>query len=62
MSSIENVEAVKIKAKFNGATGNYSAILTAFPNEDWQVLAKKFVEEYLGLTFNPLTTQISIMY
>ena len=33
LSSIENVEAVKIKAKFNGATGNYSAILTAFPNE-----------------------------
>lgn len=58
LSSIENVEAVKIKAKFNGATGNYSAILTTFPNEDWQVLAKKFVEEYLGLTFNPLTTQI----
>ncbi|MCR1957728.1 adenylosuccinate lyase [Thomasclavelia ramosa] len=58
LSSIENVEAVEIKAKFNGATGNYSAILTAFPNEDWQVLAKKFVEEYLGLTFNPLTTQI----
>lgn len=58
LSSIENVEAVKIKAKFNGATGNYSAILTAFPSEDWQVLAKKFVEEYLGLTFNPLTTQI----
>lgn len=58
LSSIENIEAVKIKAKFNGATGNYSAILTAFPNEDWQNLAKKFVEEYLGLTFNPLTTQI----
>ena len=58
LSSIENVEAVKIKAKFNGATGNYSAILTAFPNEDWQVLSKKFVEEYLVLTFNPLTTQI----
>ena len=58
MSSIENVENVQIKAKFNGATGNYSAILTAFPNVDWQVMAKKFVEEYLGLTFNPLTTQI----
>ena len=43
-SSIENIENIKIKAKFNGATGNYSAILTAFPNEDWQVLAKKFVE------------------
>jgi len=57
-SSIENVENVKIKAKFNGATGNYSAILTAFPNVDWQSMAKKFVEEYLGLCFNPLTTQI----
>lgn len=58
LSSIENVENIQIKAKFNGATGNYSAILTAFPNVDWQVYAKKFVEEYLGLTFNPLTTQI----
>ena len=58
MSSIENIENIQIKAKFNGATGNYSAILTAFPHLDWQVLAKKFVEEYLGLTFNPLTTQI----
>ena len=58
LSSIENVESIKIKAKFNGATGNYSAILTAFPDIDWQTMAKKFVEEYLGLTFNPLTTQI----
>ena len=58
MSSIENIESIQIKAKFNGATGNYSAILTAFPNVDWQTMAKKFVEEYLGLTYNPLTTQI----
>lgn len=57
-SSIQNVENIQIKAKFNGATGNYSAILTAFPNIDWQKMAKKFVEEYLGLCFNPLTTQI----
>lgn len=57
-SSIENVENVQIKAKFNGATGNYSAILTAFPNVDWQTMNKKFVEEYLGLVYNPLTTQI----
>ena len=58
LSSIANIESIKIKAKFNGATGNYSAILTAFPDIDWQTMAKKFVEEYLGLTFNPLTTQI----
>ena len=57
-SSIENVENIQIKAKFNGATGNYSAILTAFPNIDWPSMAKRFVEEYLGLTFNPFTTQI----
>lgn len=57
-SSIENIENIKIKAKFNGATGNYSAILTAFHQLDWQTLNKKFVEEYLGLTYNPLTTQI----
>lgn len=57
-SSIENIENIKIKAKFNGATGNYSAILTAFPNLNWRELNKKFVEEYLGLTYNPLTTQI----
>ncbi len=58
LSSIENVESIKVKAKFNGATGNYSAILTAFPNEDWEALNKEFVEDYLGLTFNPFTTQI----
>ena len=57
-SSIENIENIQIKAKLNGATGNYSAILTAFPNVDWPSMAKRFVEEYLGLTFNPLTTQI----
>lgn len=46
-SSIQNIEDIKIKAKFNGATGNYSAILTAFPNLDWPSVAKQFVEEYL---------------
>ncbi|MBO6047858.1 MAG: adenylosuccinate lyase [Erysipelotrichaceae bacterium] len=58
LSSIENIESIKIKAKFNGATGNYAAITTAFPNQDWEALSKAFVEESLGLTFNPLTTQI----
>lgn len=57
-STIEHVESIKIKAKFNGATGNYSAISTAFPNEDWPALCQKFVEDYLGLAFNPCTTQI----
>jgi adenylosuccinate lyase len=57
-SSIENIESIKIKAKFNGATGNYSAIGVPFPNINWEEANKDFVENYLGLTFNPFTTQI----
>ena len=37
-NDISEIENIKIKAKFNGATGNYSAILTAFPQLDWQTL------------------------
>lgn len=56
--SLENIHSIKIRAKFNGATGNYSAISVAFPEEDWRRLSKKFVEEYLQLDFSPVTTQI----
>lgn len=56
--SLENIKSTKIYAKFNGATGNYAAISVAFPNNDWQALSKTFIEEYLGLDFNPITTQI----
>ena len=56
--ALEHIESIAIKAKFNGATGNYSAIGIPFPNIDWEKANKEFVEDYLGLTFNPLTTQI----
>lgn len=56
--SVENVKSIKACAKFNGATGNYAAISVAFPDENWPELAKYFVEDYLGLEFNPVTTQI----
>ncbi len=56
--SLENLKSIKTRAKFNGATGNYAAISVAFPNENWPVLSKLFIEEYLGLDFNPVTTQI----
>lgn len=62
ISRLENVSdslsKIQIKGKFNGATGCYSAISTAFPNENWPELCKKFVTDYLGLDFNPITTQI----
>ncbi len=56
--SLENVKSITPLAKFNGATGNYSAISVAFPNENWPVLSKLFIEGHLGLGFNPVTTQI----
>ena len=48
---------VEILGKMNGAVGNYNAHLAAYPDLDWQTLARRFVES-LGLTFNPYTIQI----
>ena len=56
--SLKHVKSIKTRAKFNGATGNYAAISVAFPYRDWPALSKMFVEDYLGLDFNPVTTQI----
>ncbi len=56
--SLNNILSIKFKAKFNGATGNYSAISIAFSDLDWEKLSKEFIETYLNLEFNPLTTQI----
>lgn len=56
--SLKSVESIEPLAKFNGATGNYAAMTIAFPNVDWPKLNRRFVEEKLGLTFNPVTTQI----
>jgi len=43
--------------KLNGATGTYGAHVAAVPDVDWPAISKAFVES-LGLTWNPLTTQI----
>ena len=43
--------------KFNGATGTYGAHALALPDVDWPAVSRAFVEG-LGLTWNPLTTQI----
>ena len=51
------VAGVQLTAKFNGAVGNYNAHLVAYPEIDWEGLAREFVGS-LGLTFNPYTTQI----
>ena len=43
--------------KINGATGTYAAHAVSAPATDWQEISRSFVE-HLGLTWNPLTTQI----
>ena len=48
----------EILGKINGAVGNYNAHLVSYPNIDWEIVAKVMVEQKLGLTFNPFTTQI----
>jgi len=55
---IAQVEAVPLLGKINGAVGNYNAHLSAYPQLDWEANARDFIEQTLGLTFNPYTTQI----
>jgi adenylosuccinate lyase len=54
---LRRVERQEYLGKFNGATGTYGAHLLALPDVDWPAVSKEFVEG-LGLTWNPLTTQI----
>ncbi|MDY3198579.1 MAG: lyase family protein, partial [Pseudomonadaceae bacterium] len=55
---IAQIEAVPLLGKINGAVGNYNAHLSAYPQVDWEANARSFIEDTLGLTFNPYTTQI----
>jgi adenylosuccinate lyase len=54
----ERLVAQPVEGKINGAVGNYNAHLIAFPSVNWESVAKTFVEKRLGLTHNPITTQI----
>ena len=54
---IDRIKTSSYLGKFSGATGTWSAHIAADPDVDWLAESKIFVEK-LGLTFNPLTTQI----
>ncbi|MAD54486.1 adenylosuccinate lyase [Idiomarina sp. UBA3162] len=54
---LEQVRAVALMGKINGAVGNYNAHLAAYPNVDWHQASEQFVTS-LGLTWNAYTTQI----
>lgn len=56
---IELLKQVPVSGKFGGATGNFNAHRVAFPDRDWRVFAKKFLNESLGIEREEWTTQIS---
>ena len=58
----EQIAAVPLLAKMNGAVGNYNAHLSAAPDMDWEAFSKQVIEtpepQGLGLTFQPYSIQI----
>ncbi len=55
--AIVAIEAVEPLAKMNGATGNYNAHMSAYPEVDWPEFSRKVLAG-LGLTQNRHTIQI----
>lgn len=54
----EQIAGVDMLGKINGAVGNYNAHLSAYPDVDWEAHARAFIEDDLGLNWNPYTIQI----
>ncbi|MFV0600782.1 MAG: adenylosuccinate lyase [Brachymonas sp.] len=58
----DQIAAVPLLAKMNGAVGNYNAHLSAAPEIDWEAFSRRVVETPepmgLGLTFQPYSIQI----
>lgn len=54
---VKRIENAEYLGKFSGATGTFSAHVVAAPNVNWPRESEEFVTG-LGLTWNPLTTQI----
>src|SRR5690606_24271602 len=55
--AIEDIRQVRPLAKLNGATGNYNAHMSAYPEIDWPAFSARVLGE-LGLTQNTHTIQI----
>ena len=55
--AIDGFERVALMGKLNGATGNFNAHVAAYPEIDWENLARGVVEG-MGLTYNTHTIQI----
>jgi len=53
----DQIAAISMLGKINGAVGNYNAHMIAYPEIDWPLFAREFVTG-LGLDWNPYTIQI----
>jgi adenylosuccinate lyase len=54
---LKQISQIEYLGKINGAVGCFNAHAAAYPEAPWPQIAREFVEG-LGLTYNPLTTQI----
>ena len=51
------IAAVPLRAKMNGAVGNYNAHLSAYPAVDWPAISRQTIDS-LGLVWQPMSAQI----
>ena len=62
LAARDKMANVALKAKMNGAVGNYNAHLAAWPDFDWETFSRKVIETPeplgLGLAFQPYSIQI----
>ncbi len=57
-NQLELLKSVPYSAKFGGATGNFNAHFSAYPEIDWIEFANEFLNTQLGLHRSQFTTQI----
>lgn len=55
---IRILHSAKLSGKLNGAIGNYSAMVLAYPDINWPKFSKEFISAF-GLSINPATNQIA---
>lgn len=55
---LAEIQAVRIRCKFGGATGNFNAHKVSYPDIDWPKFADALTEK-MGLTRSKYTTQIA---
>ena len=53
----KSLNKTPLNGKINGAVGNFNAHTVAYPEVNWELISKKFVNK-LGLQLNTHTTQV----